>query len=57
MDVSASTLQLEATAVQFFYQGDEAVLFAWLNKVSFVERHEGRGSTLYICIKIAAAGA
>lgn len=46
-------LQLEATAVRFFSQGDETAFFAWLDKVPFVERYEGRGLTLYIFVKVS----
>jgi hypothetical protein len=51
MNAQASPLQIEATAVRFFSQGDEAAFFAWLDRVSFVERYEGRGLTLHIFIK------
>ncbi len=47
-------MRLEATDVRFFSQGDESAFFAWLEKLPFVEKYEGRGRTLYILVNSAA---
>ena len=49
-DAVPTTVELQATGVRFFSQGDETALFAWLDKLPFVERYEGRGPTLYISV-------
>lgn len=45
------TLELEATGVRFFSKGDEEAFFDWLGKLSFVEKYEGQGRTLFITVK------
>ena len=47
-------VELEATGVRFFSQGDEAAFFSWLGKLDCVERYEGRGLTLFISVDAAA---
>jgi hypothetical protein len=54
MNTASTTVTLEATGVRFFSQGDESAFFAWLNKLPFVDRCEGRGRTLYIHVNYAA---
>jgi hypothetical protein len=53
-NVTAATVELEATNVRFFSRGDESAFFAWLDKLPFVVRREGRGRTLYIYVDPAA---
>lgn len=48
MDADAKLIELQATDVYFFSQGDEDAFFAWLSRLAFVESYAGRGSTLYI---------
>lgn len=48
------TVELQATEVMFFSQGDEAAFFGWLESLPFVERIEGRGRTLFIKIDSSA---
>ena len=50
MNISSTTVELEATGVRFFSKGDESAFFRWLDKLAFVQRYEGRGRTLYISI-------
>lgn len=46
----SSVIELKATGVRFFSQGDEEAFFNWLNKLPFIKRCEGRGLTLYISV-------
>ena len=54
MSTSSTMVELQATSVRFYSQGDEAAFFGWLDKVPCVERYEGRGLTLYISVNSAA---
>ena len=54
MSTSSTMVELEATEVRFFSQGDEGAFFGWLDKLLFVERYEGRGRTLYISVNSVA---
>lgn len=54
MSDSSSSVELQATGMRFFSQGDEAAFFGWLAKLAFVERYEGRGLTLFISVNAAA---
>lgn len=54
MSDSSASVELLATGVRFFSQGDEAAFFGWLGKLAFVERYEGRGLTLFISVNAAA---
>jgi len=54
INAASTTIELEATGVRFFSQGDENAFFAWLDKLPFVERCEGRGRTLCILVNSAA---
>ena len=47
-------VELQATGVRFFSQGDETAFFGWLKTLPFVEHIEGRGRTLHIKINSAA---
>lgn len=47
-------VELQATGVRFFSQGDEAAFFGWLNSQPFVVHIEGRGSTLFIKVDLSA---
>ena len=46
----SSVIELQATGVRFFSQGDEEAFFSWLSKLTCVKRYEGRGLTLYISV-------
>jgi hypothetical protein len=54
MNIGVTNIQLEAKDVRFFSQGDESAFFAWLDKLPFVERYQGRGRILYISVNSAA---
>ena len=54
MSGSSALVELQATGVRFFSQGDEAAFFGWLGKLDCVERYEGRGLTLFISINAEA---
>ena len=54
MSAQQEIVELQATAVRFFSQGDEAAFFGWLKTMPFVEHIEGRGRTLYIKINSSA---
>ncbi len=54
MNESLATVELQATGVRFFSQGDEEAFFSWLGKLAAVERYEGRGLTLFIMVNISA---
>ena len=54
MSTQHAPVELQATGVRFFSQGDEGAFFAWLDKLPFVARYEGRGRTLYISINSMA---
>jgi hypothetical protein len=43
-------LVLEATAVRYYSQFDEASFFAWLDRIPCVDGYTGRGETLYITV-------
>jgi len=47
-------VELEATGVRFFSQGDEGAFFGWLDKLPCVVQYEGRNQTLYISVKVVA---
>lgn len=47
-------IELEATGVAFFSQGDEEAFFNWLKSLPCVVHIEGRGLTLYIRINSPA---
>jgi hypothetical protein len=51
---TSPSVELQATGVRFYSQGDEAAFFGWLSKLPFVERYEGRGLTLYISVNAMA---
>ena len=46
-------VELEATGVRLFSQGDESAFFGWLKTLPFVEHIEGRGLTIYIRVNSA----
>ena len=48
------TVELQATDVRFFSQCDEAAFFEWIKKLSFIQKIEGRGRTLYLLVNRAA---
>lgn len=48
MNVQSMIVELQATGVRYFSQGDEAAFFRWLKELPFVDHFEGRGLTLYI---------
>jgi hypothetical protein len=50
----STTVELQATEVVFFSQGDETAFFSWLESLPFVEQIEGRGRTLFIKINSTA---
>lgn len=54
MNTKSRVVQLEATGVRFFSRCDEDAFFAWLNKLPFIERWEGRGRTIYIAVDYEA---
>jgi hypothetical protein len=54
MSDQVATVELQATAVRFLSQGDEAAFFGWLGNLPCVERCEGRGSTLFMKVNSAA---
>lgn len=54
MSDSSEFVELEATGVRFFSQGDEAAFFGWLENLDCVDRYEGRGLTLFILVNAAA---
>jgi hypothetical protein len=54
MTASEKTVELEASDVRFFSEGDEEAFFAWLKKLPFVEHYEGRGRVLYISVNLLA---
>lgn len=45
-----TSVELQATGVRFFSQGDETAFFGWVKSLPFVEHIEGRGRSLYIKI-------
>ena len=47
-------VELQATGVRFFSQGDEGAFFGWLKSLPFVEHFEGRGLTLHINVNSSA---
>jgi hypothetical protein len=53
LDPTPTTVQLEATGVRFLSSGDEDIFFARLQKLSFVEKCEGRARTLYVLVNFA----
>jgi hypothetical protein len=54
MSTGSTPVELKATGMRFFSQGDESAFFAWLDKLPIVERYEGRGSTLYLLVRSEA---
>lgn len=49
-----TTVELQATGVRFFSQGDEAAFFGWIKSCTFVEQIEGHGRTLFIKVNSSA---
>lgn len=45
-----NSIELEATGVRFYSQGDEDVFFKWLWSMPFVQEIVGEGRTIYIKI-------
>ena len=54
MSTQPGAIELQATGVRFFSQGDEAAFFDWLKKLPMVENIEGRGRTLHIRVNSSA---
>lgn len=54
MSTQQMPVELQATGVRFFSQGDEAAFFGWLKSLQFVEHVEGSGRTVYIKINSPA---
>lgn len=50
MSAQQTSVELQATGVRFFSQGDEAAFFGWLKTLPFIESTEGHGRTVYIKI-------
>lgn len=47
---ASNEVELEASAVQFYSEHDEAAFFEWLTKIPCVKKQAGRNTTLYISI-------
>lgn len=54
MNPQPDDIELEATGVRFFSQGDEGAFFNWLRSLPFIKHFEGRGLTLYISVNSLA---
>lgn len=48
MSAQQTHVELQATGVRFFSQGDEAAFFGWLKTLPSIVHIEGHGRTLYI---------
>jgi hypothetical protein len=49
-----ATIELQATGVRFFSQGDESAFFNWLKGMPAVKHVEGRHRTLHITVDPSA---
>mgnify|MGYP001203960221 CR=1 FL=1 len=49
-----TTVELQATGVRFFSQGDETAFFGWIKSFPFVEQIEGHGRTLFMKVNSSA---
>ncbi|MGY0194098.1 hypothetical protein ACWA7J_03390 [Leptothrix sp. BB-4] len=47
-------MKLEARAVRYFSEHDEAAFFEWLDKIAAIRSYEGNGDALYIEVDPAA---
>lgn len=54
MSAQQTSVELQATGVRFFSQGDEAAFFGWFKTLPFIESTEGHGRTVYIKINSSA---
>ena len=54
MNAQPMTVELQATGVRFYSQGDEGAFFSWLKRLPFVDHFEGCGLTLYIKVNSSA---
>jgi hypothetical protein len=45
-----ASLTLVANRIRYFHSSDEAMFFAWLDRMEFVSGYEGRGNGLHILL-------